>query len=162
MADQKKSPGPAPAAPKQECPQPYYCEYYYDGGEWWPISANTQTGYYCPDEPSEITNGVPGETRCQEPSLIPTQVVDKGGYPAGVPAAMRLCEYEFRDGHFYFRGGNCPPGYYCPTNPEAFVRKHGATVMFWSFEDDRITVRMMPASITDCRASGHSSEHQPA
>lgn len=142
------------------CQPPNYCEYYYGPNGWTLAADDSPPGYYCPSSIS--IPGSPGDREC-EPAYPdpPSSFVGAGASQlgnerrkkskcecgaGGGPQKSRLpfCEYEFRHGEFYFIGGECQPGWYCPPDPIEYAKQNGPVQMVWAYENGRVIARMMP------------------
>ena len=108
------------------CPETYYCEYYFTSGDWWIVGANTEQGYYCPDDPP-LAPGNEGDHQCTDTFPENSQVVS---YTEG----EHYVEYEFKGGQFQLSHANCPVGFHAPADPLEFAKEHG-------------TLRIYPARI---------------
>ena len=142
------------------CTPPDYCEYYYGDDGWEILTDNAPSGYYCPQ--FSPGSGSLGQKKC-EPAYPgpPSSFVNVGG-PGGYKepkhkskcgcsggkssqqSGITFCAYEFRNGEFYFIGGDCQPGWYCPPDPIEYAKHNGPVQMIWSHEHGRVIVRMMP------------------
>ena len=109
------------------CPDEFYCEYYFTGGDWYLIGANTQSGYYCPVQPP-IPPSAEGDVVCAP------QYRGGSHQVADFSEGEHYVEYEYRDGQFHLKQANCPVGFHAPADPLEFAKEHG-------------TLRIYPARI---------------